>query len=133
MIHDFTDHNGPDKRPGVGGVKCELFLRDEMFLTNAGDVTTKGNAIGRGAEMESVKETGQMGVAVTGEEMGFSAPAAEGKGVWPGVKVGLIHHEITAGGDEAVRGETIFLWRLEVVREEPAADVRGAGAGIVEF
>src|SRR5437773_10199327 len=103
-----------------------------MIVAGADDVAAEGDAIGLSTEIKAMNIAGNV-CSIAGEQIDGVAFGTEGKSVRAGVELALVKDNEPSGRDDCVAGDAVLERGLEVVGQEPAANINGAGSGIVKF
>src|ERR1035438_924737 len=133
MIHEFSNHHRPNARRGVLGAECVCALQYKILLPLAVDIAAEGDAVGRGAKVETVTVTGEVSIRAPGEKVHRIAGRAESKAGWPNAELAAGEGQVIPGRDGETCRDAILRWFLRVIREEPAFQVHRAGRGVEQL
>ena len=99
-----------------------------MLFANRGDMAAKGDSVLGRAEVKAVEVARKVALGVGREEPDVVSGGAEleARGqVARGVEVAFVEEGVAAATEHRSLGNPEFLGRLEIVGQEPSANVRG--------
>ena len=136
VIVDLRDDDGADARADVADSEGIAQRDGEMFLAGAGDVAADGGPIVGGAEVETVRVAGEVGVRIRAEEIDAAAQRIEREAreqAGRGIELPFVEQQVAASVDDRAGRNKELARRSRRVAQEPAANVHASAGGVEQL